>query len=67
MPKMLEVNVAIREFLKKKARTSFIDVYHHMLNPDGTPMKEIFIEDDLHMNAKGYTIWQKLIEPYLKR
>ena len=28
-------------------------------------MQDIFIEDDLHMNAKGYAIWQKAIEPYL--
>lgn len=67
MPKMLQVNAAIKEFLKKKARTAFIDVYHHMLEPDGTPIKSIFIEDDLHMNEKGYAIWQKLLEPYLKR
>jgi lysophospholipase L1-like esterase len=28
-------------------------------------MDEIFIADKLHMNAKGYAIWQKLIEPFL--
>ena len=43
----------------------FIDVYHKMLKPDGTPMDNIFLEDKLHMNAKGYAIWQKAIEPYL--
>jgi lysophospholipase L1-like esterase len=25
----------------------------------------LFLEDKLHMNAKGYAIWQKLIEPHL--
>jgi lysophospholipase L1-like esterase len=28
-------------------------------------MQDIFIEDNLHMNAKGYAIWQKAMEPYL--
>ena len=28
-------------------------------------MQELFVEDDLHMNAKGYAIWQKAIAPYL--
>ena len=32
-----------------------------MLKPDGTPMTEIFLEDNLHMNAKGYSIWKKEI------
>jgi lysophospholipase L1-like esterase len=36
-----------------------------MLSKDGTPNKSLFIEDELHMNAKGYAIWQKIIEPYL--
>jgi lysophospholipase L1-like esterase len=36
-----------------------------MLEADGTPIKGIFVEDNLHMNADGYAIWQKIIEPYL--
>lgn len=58
-------NVMIMNFLKKKKRTAFIDVYKAMLLPDGKPMPDIFIQDNLHMNEKGYDIWQKIIEPYL--
>ena len=65
MPEMQEANTLIRNFLKQKKNTAFIDVYHRMLNKDGTPNKNIFLEDELHMNAKGYAIWQKAIEPYL--
>jgi lysophospholipase L1-like esterase len=36
-----------------------------MLNKDGKPDKSIFLEDELHMNDKGYRIWQKIIQPYL--
>ena len=64
-PKMLEANLLIKNYLRAKKKTAFIDVYHKMLNDDGTPIKDIFIEDNLHMNAKGYHIWQKIIEPYL--
>lgn len=45
-------------------QTTFIDVYHAMLKDNGTPMEDIFREDKLHMNEKGY-IWQKLIQPYI--
>lgn len=65
MSKMDEGNLLIKKILKKKKKTSFVDVYHKMLNEDGTPIKDIFLEDDLHMNDKGYAIWQKLIEPHL--
>lgn len=65
MAKFNVANVMIRNFLKTKRKTAFIDVYHKMLNPDGTPLKDIFGPDNLHMNAKGYAIWQKIIEPVL--
>ena len=72
-PKMHEANQLIREFidLQKSALNSqpvnieFIDVNQKMLNESGQPMPEIFLNDSLHMNAKGYAIWQKEIQPYL--
>jgi len=63
--KMIEGNELIRKYLKKKKKTVFISVWNDMLGPDGKPMKDIFVEDKLHMNAKGYAIWQKEIEPHL--
>jgi lysophospholipase L1-like esterase len=66
MPKMEEANELIKEFLKTEKHTAFADVYHLMLTEDYKPKPEIFIEDSLHMNAKGYAIWQKAIEPFLK-
>jgi len=63
--KMEEANLLIKTFLSINNHTAFIDVYHQMLNPDGSVMTTIFREDKLHMNAGGYVIWQKTILPYL--
>lgn len=65
MPKMVDANNLIKQYLQSKKKTVFVDVYHKMLNKDGKPMNDIFLEDNLHMNAKGYHIWQKAIQPYL--
>jgi lysophospholipase L1-like esterase len=66
--RLLEGNRLIQKFLrKKKGAAEFVNVWNEMLGPDGKPIEEIFIEDKLHMNAKGYAIWQKLIEPFLKK
>jgi lysophospholipase L1-like esterase len=67
MPRMEEANKLISEFLHKQKHAAFADVYHAMLTPDGRPMEDIFEEDKLHMNAKGYDIWQKIILPYLDK
>ena len=65
--KMIAANNKIDSFLVKKKNTVFLDVYHKMLGPNGTPIKEIYVEDNLHMNAKGYSIWKKEIQPHLFR
>jgi len=67
MPKMKEANKQIEAFLKTQKNAGFINVFSPMLNADGQPKPEIFVEDRLHMNADGYAIWKKTILPYLKK
>ena len=66
MPEMEEANQLIKDFLEREKHTAFVDVYHLMLTEDYKPIPDIFRDDSLHMNAKGYAIWQKAIEPFLK-
>lgn len=65
MPRMQEANALIKSFLKTQKKTSYIDVFHPMLGANQKPRPDIFVEDNLHMNKKGYQIWQKAIKPYL--
>jgi len=67
MQKFDSANYMIKQFLKKRPRTAFADVYHAMLQKDGTVKQEIFLKDNLHMNSKGYQIWQQILRPYLKK
>ncbi len=66
VPQMKEANQLIAEMLKDIKRTAFINTADAMYTPDGKIMTDIFLKDNLHMNAKGYVIWQKIMEPYLK-
>jgi lysophospholipase L1-like esterase len=63
--RMIKANELIKKYLKKQKHTKYISVWKEMLGTDGNPMPDIFIGDNLHMNAKGYAIWQELIEPHL--
>lgn len=65
IPIMREGNQMIKDFIATQKNIAFINIHTSMLNQAGEPMPEIFLEDSLHMNAKGYAIWQKAIEPYL--
>ncbi|HEX5150545.1 MAG TPA: GDSL-type esterase/lipase family protein [Parafilimonas sp.] len=64
-PKMIEANKMIKDYISKQSHASFINVFDVMMNASHQPKPEIFLEDSLHMNAKGYAIWKKAIEPYL--
>jgi lysophospholipase L1-like esterase len=63
--KEIQANEIIRQYINKQAHASFVDVFHLMLNENNYPKSEIFLSDSLHMNAKGYAIWQKAIQPVL--
>lgn len=65
MPKMVQANILVANFLRNKKYTAFADVYTPMLLSDGKPNPAFFVEDNLHMNAKGYAIWQTVLQPYL--
>jgi len=60
-------NQLIQAFIAKQPHSKYINVFNAMLNPDGSIRQDIFMEDRLHMNAKGYAIWTRIIEPYLKK
>ncbi len=66
-PVMIEANGMIKQFAKKHRKTYFVDIYQSMFNSDGKIMSDIFLSDKLHMNKKGYEIWQPILAPYLKK
>ncbi len=54
--RMMDANKRISSFLNHKKKTTFVDIWDAMLE-NGEPKKDIFREDNLHMNKKGYAIW----------
>ena len=56
------LNKAIERRAKKEDRLVFADVYSPMLEK-GQVRGDLFVEDRLHMNRKGYAIWAEVIRP----
>ncbi|MFN7139336.1 MAG: SGNH/GDSL hydrolase family protein [Limisphaerales bacterium] len=63
--KTLEANGLIERFCKSDRRLSFADVYTPMLGTDGSPKPNLFVKDNLHMNAEGYELWTAVVKPHL--
>ncbi|MFY0653584.1 MAG: hypothetical protein JXQ96_16185 [Cyclobacteriaceae bacterium] len=64
--KYLELNKEFKKYCDSKDNMNFANVWDPMLGKDGTPMKDIFIEDGLHMNSKGYDIWAEVLREYVE-
>lgn len=62
--KLMQANLLIKNYLAKQSKTAYVDVYKLMLE-NGKPDETLYVGDRLHMNAKGYAIWQKALKPYL--
>ena len=60
-------NNLIKEVIAKNPKLEYMDASISMLEKNGEVKKDIFIEDGLHMNAKGYAGWTEQIKPILKK
>ena len=63
--RMMESNRLIKAFLETQKQTDYINVWDPMLDAGGNPDASLFVSDNLHMNAKGYAVWGRLVEPYV--
>ena len=59
-------NQLIRDYIATDPRLAYVDVFTPMLDSSGHPRRELFLEDGLHMNAKGYAIWRDLVAPVIR-
>lgn len=54
-------NTLLKNHCDKKEELNYLDIWTPMLGDNGRPIAEIFIEDSLHMNRKGYDIWKDVV------
>ena len=57
-PRMQRANELLAQACAQDGRLTYVDVASGMLGEDGEPRGDIFKEDKLHMNRKGYEIWR---------
>jgi lysophospholipase L1-like esterase len=61
-----KANALIEAYTKQTPNMAFIDIFPHMLGPDGQPRPELFVADRLHMSPAGYAIWKRTVAPFLE-
>ena len=62
LPEVIDLNGRIRKFcLHHPCYLKYLDVFQPMMLVNGHPKPSIFVSDSLHMNSRGYDIWQSVI------
>ena len=63
--KYLTFNNKLERYCNRKKQVEFVNVWTPMCDRSGNVLPDLFIEDGLHMNKKGYDIWGETIRGFL--
>lgn len=66
-PQMKEANQRIKDYINQNDQFYYADLAAPLLKPDGTPDDSLFLDDQLHLNEKGYAKWNSAIRPVLEQ
>lgn len=58
---MSRANEIVRAYCERTPGATFLDIATPMLGGDGKPDPTLFKSDGLHLNAKGYEVWTRVV------
>lgn len=61
-----ELNYSLQAWASFEDNVRFIDVWTPMCDEQGQVFDDVFVSDGLHMNAKGYEIWTRIVRPFVE-
>ncbi|HSF53942.1 MAG TPA: GDSL-type esterase/lipase family protein [Algoriphagus sp.] len=60
-------NQKLKEYGLAKEGVEFVDTWKVLTDQNGNPRPELYIEDQLHLNEKGYEIWTEIFKTYFEK
>jgi hypothetical protein len=63
--RMEKANTLMAAFAKTAPQVTFLDMNTPLLDTEGRPDPKYFVDDKLHLNHDGYTIWTRILRPVL--
>jgi lysophospholipase L1-like esterase len=66
-PEMKRANDMIEDYCDMHEWLSFVEISVALLGKDGKPDEKLFLDDQLHLSAKGYTKWTAMLRPVIQK
>ncbi|HLW20686.1 MAG TPA: GDSL-type esterase/lipase family protein [Cyclobacteriaceae bacterium] len=63
--KYLDLNQHFKEYSELYDNVDYVNIWDTMLDAEGSPKREIFLEDNLHMNKAGYDLWAEVVKKFM--
>ncbi len=64
-PAMESANQKIKAYNQEHPQLYYVDLATSLLGTDGTPDDSFFVDDKLHLNDRGYAVWNRILGPKL--
>jgi lysophospholipase L1-like esterase len=61
-----KLNGLLEELARQTKGVEFADVWEAMVDENGNVYTDIFLDDNLHLNEKGYAIWEKVMARHIE-
>ena len=58
-------NTMVRAELDGRSWCHYLDLYPKMIDGDGRPRPELYVEDGLHLSPAGYRLWTEILSSHL--
>ncbi|MCP5382325.1 MAG: hypothetical protein H6912_08135 [Kordiimonadaceae bacterium] len=60
-------NQKLMEFSNSQDNLYYVDITSPMMRADGSLKPEIFLDDGMHLNSKGYDLWDPILRKEIKQ
>ncbi|MFT7035211.1 MAG: lysophospholipase L1-like esterase [Cyclobacteriaceae bacterium] len=60
-----ETNGLMKKYIQGTKNGRWVELFSKMLDENAQTLPNLFIEDQLHLNARGYDIWRKFVKHHL--
>jgi len=60
---MQKANATVKKYCDTHSHAEYLDLAAPLLGEDGTPIRDLYLDDGLHLSPEGYNRWTTIVRP----